>query len=88
METDTQTVLDDMYNTVKVNNAMDRLRKYSAVDYGAMVTVFPQNDYVTYSKLSSVGKRKMLRKMEAKIALKDMTYAQAKLFHRLKGRIG
>lgn len=54
---------------------------------GVETVVFPQNDYVTYSQLSPVGKRKMLRKMQQKIALKDMTYAQAKLFHRLKGRI-
>lgn len=44
-------------------------------------------DYVDYSKLSPVGKRKMLRKMAQRIALRQITYEQAKLYHRFKGRI-
>lgn len=72
---------------IKAKIAMDRLHTYSAIDNDTAVTVFPQKDYVAYSQLPSVGKRKMLRKMEKKVPLNKMSYAQAKLFHRLKGRI-
>lgn len=87
---------------IDANNAMDRLEKYNAVVYDetamqkkldqGFTIIPPQNidwakDYVKYSKLSPVAKRKMLRKMQQKIAVKDMSYSQAKLFHRLKGRI-
>ncbi len=54
---------------------------------GVETVVFPQGDYTEISKLSRIGKRKLLRRMEKRIALKDMSYEQARLFHRLKGRI-
>jgi hypothetical protein len=47
---------------------------------------FPQSDYTSYSTLSPVGKRKMLRRIAQQRTLKQMTYEQAKLYHRLKGR--
>lgn len=43
-------------------------------------------DYEDYSKLSTVGKRRLLRKLAQQRTVKQMTYEQAKLYHRLKGR--
>lgn len=77
-----ENAIQDMINA---NNAMDRLRKYNMNTQ--LKSVFSQDEHTTFSKLSPVGKRKMLRRMEGNILLKKMSYAQARLFHRLKGRI-
>ena len=52
---------------------------------GVELVVFPQEEYTHYSKLSLIEKRKMLARSKP---LSTMTYQQAKLFHRLRRRIG
>jgi len=54
---------------------------------GVETVVFSQEDYTQVSKLSRVEKRKLLRSMVKSKPVGNMTYEQAKLYHRLKGRI-
>lgn len=54
---------------------------------GVSPTTFPQKEYTTYAKLTRKQRRKMLAHVTKTAPLKRMTYAQARLYHRLRGRL-
>jgi len=85
-KSDVTTVIVDIQ---RANQAMERLEKYQSVDYSQEYIAQQQlqRDYEAFSKLSTVEKRKMLRRMVKRIPLAQMNYEQAKLYHRLRGRI-
>lgn len=54
---------------------------------GTELVTFSEQEYTKVSKLSTKEKRILTRRMVKAVPLSNMTYEQAKLYHRLRGRI-